>query len=207
MTTRIICLRHAEAEPFCWNSSRDGAVSDPPLTERGHGQAEAAVQLLADKGFEKVFVSDALRSRQTGEIIASHLRLETEVVPALAETLMNAGDIDTGDRGVKVQVLRQWIVDGNLTAQLADEETGQEVVDRMTDALSEIASKCLGSAIVVGHVASLTVGISALCNNGPSLWGRPLPHAVPFSLTVSDGVWQVDWSVPLEDGNQTDWKN
>jgi hypothetical protein len=48
-------------------------------------------------------------------------------------------------------------------------------------------------AIVIGHVASLTTGISALCRNGPGLWGTPLPHAIPFPLTCRGAHWHVQW--------------
>lgn len=54
-------MRHAEPE---W--SRDGfAVDDPPLTERGHQQAECLAQRLTDEHFDEVYVSPLVRARQT----------------------------------------------------------------------------------------------------------------------------------------------
>lgn len=198
MAAQLICLRHAESEPPIWDSSRGtvggGAPPDPPLTQRGRREAKAAAHRLLGKRPQKVFVSEALRSRQTGAIIASYLGAQIEVVPALAEASMGRGDREPRKPGLAADVLRQWIVCGNLSVRLMDGETGHEVALRMKSAFSEIAAECHDSlAIVVGHVASLTVGVGAVCHNGPALWGKPLPHATPFVLTVSREGWQVQW--------------
>lgn len=198
MAAQLICLRHAESEPPLWDTSRGtgggGAPPDPALTQRGRRQATAAAQRCLGTGPQTVFVSEALRSRQTGAIIAASVGARVEVVPALAEASMGRGDRAPRQPGLAADVLRQWIVCGDLSAQLMDGETGQEVALRMERALHEIAAQCHDRlAIVVGHVASLTVGVSALCQNGPALWGRPLPHATPFVLTGSRGGWHVQW--------------
>lgn len=198
MATRLICLRHAEAEPPVWGASHgtvgDGSQPDPPLTQRGRRQAETVAHRLLEMRPRKVFVSEALRSHQTGAIIASHSGAQIEVVPALAEVSMGRGDREPRRPGLAAEVLRQWIVCGNLSVRLLDGETGHEVGLRMESALREIAATCHdGGAVVVGHVASLTVGVSALCHHGPALWGKPLPHATPFVLTASSVSWQVQW--------------
>ena len=198
MNARLICLRHAESEPripdFSSGTADRSALADPPLTQRGCSQAEAVGHHLAAEKPEWLFVSDALRSRQTGEIIASFLGARIEVVPALAEVSMGRGDREPDQSGVRADILRQWLVSGNLNVRLADGETGHQVALRMTHAFHKIAERCDNSTgIVIGHVASLTVGASALCDNGPELWGTPLPYARPFLLTVSDDSWRVQW--------------
>ena len=203
MTAQLICLRHAESAPPIWDSSRGtvgaGAPPDPPLTQRGRQQAKAAAHRLLGKRPQRVFVSEAVRSRQTGAIIASYLGAKIEVAPALAEASMGSSDREPREPGLAADVLRQWIVCGNLSARLTDGETGHEVALRMKSALNEIGARCHDSlAIVVGHVASLTVGVSALCHNGPALWGKPLPHATPFALIVSSESWQVEWPDPSQ---------
>ena len=107
---------------------------------------------------------------------------------------MGSGDREPTKPGLAADVLRQWIVCGNLSIRLMDGETGHEVALRMKSALNEIGAKCHDRlAIVVGHVASLTVGVDALCQNGPALWGKPLPYATPFVLTVTSEGWHVQW--------------
>lgn len=137
---------------------------------------------LGDRRARMIFASDARRSRETAAIIAAALGLHVALVAELSEAAIPA------------EVLRAWIVDGDLSVRVADGETGRQVVERMTVALTEIANKCQGQpVIVIGHVASLTTGISALCHNCQSLWGAPLPHAVPFPLLRVGRRWQVQW--------------
>ena len=57
----IVLIRHGEPE---W--VRDGlAVVDPPLTDRGHRQAERLAEWLRDEQFDEVLVSPLVRARQT----------------------------------------------------------------------------------------------------------------------------------------------
>jgi len=75
----IVLIRHGEPE---W--VRDGlAVVDPPLTDRGHRQADRLAAWLSDEHFDEVLVSPLVRARQTaapllealgsGEVIDSWL--------------------------------------------------------------------------------------------------------------------------------------
>lgn len=166
------------------------------MTERGQLKAAAVANQLRSQGARTIFVSDALRSRQTGEVIARNLGLQLDIVPALTEVSMGSRDraAAPGKDGLAAEILRSWIVHGDLSVRLMDGESGHQVVQRMTIALNEIAEACQDPpVIVVGHVASLTVGISALCHNGPSLWGQPLPYATPFPLIRRPTGWQVQW--------------
>jgi len=176
---RLICLRHAEAERI---TTQLAGLPDPSLTARGRDQAAAAASRLRSEQAGMVYASSAVRSRQTAAIIAERLGLQIVVMPALSEV------------AVAAQVLEAWIVHGDLGARVADGETGHAVASRVTAALAEIAAACADQpAIVVGHVASLTTAISVLCCNGLSLWGAPLPHAIPFPLTREGARWQVQW--------------
>ena len=57
----IVLIRHGEPE---W--VRDGlAVVDPPLTDRGHRQAQRLAGWLDEEEFDEVLVSPLLRARQT----------------------------------------------------------------------------------------------------------------------------------------------
>jgi broad specificity phosphatase PhoE len=179
---RLICLRHAEAER---TTTPLVGLADPSLTARGRDQAATAAKRLRREQAGMVYASSAVRSRQTAAIIAERLGLSIVVLPALAEV------------AVAAQVLEAWIVHGDLGARAIDGESGHAVASRVTAALAEIAAACADRpAIVVGHVASLTTGISVLCGNGPSLWGAPLPHAMPFPLTRKGARWHVQWPTP-----------
>jgi broad specificity phosphatase PhoE len=81
---RIILVRHGETEA---NQLKCFAGSDEiPLTEGGRRQAEELAQRLAGRFHPQVLVSSAfLRARQTGEIIARALGVESEVVAGIHE--------------------------------------------------------------------------------------------------------------------------
>jgi broad specificity phosphatase PhoE len=178
----ILCLRHAESENVFAGAS--GVVPLAPLTERGRAQAAA----LADEvRVSRVYVSRAVRARQTAEVLDAPIT----VLPQLAEMSIGRreGQIDAGLREETAEVLRAWVVDGDLDRRVADGETGHEVLARMTAALTRVVAEG-GSPAVIGHVGSLTLALSALCGLGGTVWGAPLPHAVPFAVQWDGTRWQ-----------------
>jgi len=195
--SRLVCLRHAESENVI--ARQAGALPSAPLTSRGRQQASAAAAALSageTRLASSVYASDAVRARQTAEVIAAALGLRVTVLPGLSEVAMGSAEGATDPAVLRqtADVLKAWVVDGDLGPRVADGESGYDVAARVTSALTQIAAGCDGrSAIVVGHVASLTVGVSELCRNGPSLWGLPLPHAAPFPLTRGKAGWHADW--------------
>jgi broad specificity phosphatase PhoE len=177
----IVCLRHAESENFLAGAS--GAVPLAPLTERGRAQAAA----LADEvRVSRVYASRAVRARQTAEVLDAPLT----VLPQLAEVGIGRreGQIDAALREETAEVLRAWVVDGELDRRVADGENGHDVLTRMTAALTRVAEEG-GSPAVIGHVGSLTVALSVLCGLGAEVWGAPLPHAVPFVVHWDGTRW------------------
>ncbi|NDB05607.1 MAG: histidine phosphatase family protein [Acidimicrobiia bacterium] len=62
-TVEIVLVRHGEPE---W--VRDGLnVDNPPLTERGHRQAEAVARALTSEHFDEIWVSPLVRAHQTAQ--------------------------------------------------------------------------------------------------------------------------------------------
>ena len=112
------------------------------------------------------------------------------VLPQLAEMSIGRreGEIDAALREETAEVLRCWVVDGDLDRRVADGETGHEVLARMTAALTRVAAEG-GSPAVIGHIGSLTLALSVLCGLGGAVWGTPLPHAVPFAVHWDGSRW------------------
>lgn len=174
----IRCLRHAESANVVDGAS--GAVPLAPLTARGREQARELAPALT--GFRTVYASTALRARQTAELLGGTVVLR----PELAEigTGGREGEVDAGLRRETADVLRAWVVD----REVADGETGYEVLARMTAALTGVAAADQDAALV-GHVGSLTLAVSVLCGLGGAVWGTPLPHAVPFAVRWDGNGW------------------
>jgi 2,3-bisphosphoglycerate-dependent phosphoglycerate mutase len=82
----IVLVRHAEPE---W--VRDGLqVENPPLTDRGHRQAERLGDALAGETFDEVFVSPLVRARQTAAPILGRLGRH-EVIDNWLEEIRDPG--------------------------------------------------------------------------------------------------------------------
>ncbi|MGP3932364.1 histidine phosphatase family protein [Nonomuraea sp. KM88] len=191
---RLLCMRHAESENVTARAA--GALPHARLTPRGHEQAAEAARRLAGEGITHVYASTAVRARQTAGIIGHALGLDG-VVPLEGLTEMHAGRLEgSADPAVRVRVLetlRSWIVDGDLDAAAGDGEDGHAVTARTVAALTSIAAGHPGGTVaVVGHVASLTAGLNALCGLGARVWGAPLPHAVPFLVEWDGRSWRCE---------------
>lgn len=195
---RMWCLRHGESENV--TAGIAGAVPAAPLTGRGRHQAIQAARALADEPITSVYSSPALRAQQTAHLFAARFGVEVSALPELAEAGIgrHEGTADPAIRRRTAEVLRAWVVEQDLQQQVADGETGQHVLDRMTAAFQQIASTHPGETVtVVGHVASLTLALSRLCAIGPRVWGNALPHAHPFLVEWDGQTWHCPaWPVP-----------
>ncbi|WP_433238445.1 histidine phosphatase family protein [Actinomadura nitritigenes] len=190
----LICLRHAESENVV--AGLAGALPNAPLTARGRVQAAAMARALTP--IEHIYASTAERARQTAEAITRAQGVAVTAMPELIEVGIGGleGRTDPATRARTAAVLRSWVVDGNLDARVGDGETGCAVVARIAEAFETIAGahRGGGSVAVVGHVASLTAGVSVLCGLGSAVWGSPLPHAVPFRVLLDARGWRcVTW--------------
>ncbi|MFM8650607.1 MAG: histidine phosphatase family protein [Actinomycetota bacterium] len=72
----IVLVRHGEPE---WVRD-DLNVDNPPLTARGHRQAERAAEILATEEWDEVAVSPLLRARQTAAPSLARLGLDADGV-------------------------------------------------------------------------------------------------------------------------------
>ena len=194
----IWCLRHGESSNVV--AGQAGALPGATLTRAGREQAAAAAATLAtlDRRPTRVYASTAVRAMQTADVLVSRLALREPLIPVngLVEVGIGCreGDTDGPVHDETADVLRTWVVDGGLDARVADGESGHAVVARVTTALRAIAAENFGTVVaLVGHVASLTAGLSALCGIGEDIWGRPLPHAVPFRVHTDGLVWRSEW--------------
>ncbi|MCP5058662.1 MAG: histidine phosphatase family protein [bacterium] len=63
----------------------EGAPADPPLSEEGKAQAEAAAQWLALERFDALYASPLLRARETAAPLARLQGLAIEIEPGVIE--------------------------------------------------------------------------------------------------------------------------
>jgi broad specificity phosphatase PhoE len=192
----MFCLRHGESENVLTGTA--GVVLDAPLTPRGRAQAAMAGQMLASESISKIYSSTAIRASSTAAIIAHILGVDIIQLPELLEVNIGVaeGATDSATRARTATVLRDWIVKRDLSARVADGETGYQVVARICSALTAIAGNHHDeTVVVVGHVASLTVALNELCKLDGTVWGTPLPHGIPFPVKRDGNGWKcVSWT-------------
>lgn len=192
--TRLFCLRHGESENVLTGTA--GVVPAAPLTRRGWDQAITAADVLGPESITKIYSSTAVRARDTANVIGHILGVETILMPELLEVGIGRaeGATDQTTRASTAEALRTWIVERDLSARVADGETGHDVVARVSSALTTIAFDHQRQTVaVVGHVASLTVTLNELCKLCGRVWGTPLPYAVPFLLEHDTDSWSCAW--------------
>ncbi len=76
VSVEIVLVRHGEPE---WVRD-DLNVDNPPLTARGHRQAELVAEVLAREEWDEIAVSPLLRARQTAAPLLSRLGIDLDGV-------------------------------------------------------------------------------------------------------------------------------
>jgi broad specificity phosphatase PhoE len=206
--TRVLFLRHCQSV----DNAAGILSSEPPgagLTDLGREQAEAALAALRSAPVAAVYASTARRAVETAEIVAKGFPLDLPVQREDGLIEYGVGVLERSSNsaaGRKSQeVLRRWIVDGDLDAKLPLGETGRSVVARFQASMERIAKTHAGeTVIVVTHVGTMTIGLVSLCADLPAerVWGRPLTHGTTVEATVTAGEWSCRFW-PTENQNSS----
>ncbi|MEU7527946.1 bifunctional RNase H/acid phosphatase [Saccharothrix sp. NPDC042600] len=170
--TRLYLLRHGQTELSV--ARRYSGRGNPPLTDVGRRQAEAAARRLAKVDRLTAVVSSPLdRAHQTAQAVAQAVGLEAATHDGLIET-------DFGDwEGLTFaeaaardpQVHRLWLGDPGVPAPGG--ESFDEVHDRVRRALHELLDRHAGgNVVVVSHVTPIKQLLRVALDSGPSLLFR-----------------------------------
>jgi broad specificity phosphatase PhoE len=191
--SRVVCLRHAEAEI---NVKRrfSSEIPGTPLTELGREQATATGQALVDEGVAHVYSSPLLRAVQTAEIVGAALDREVSVIHGLREVGLGSreGTPGTNTEFFLHPAFQAWIHGDDLSQSFEGGETGTQVVERMRESLDLIADRHPDStAAMVSHGGCLVAGLLHLCANlGYADVARGVPgNGTAIVLERCDGVW------------------
>ena len=172
---RMLLVRHGEST---WNASgRWQGWADPPLTELGKAQAEAAAPAAAP--VDAVVSSDLQRAQATAELMAAALDLGPDrlhVEPDLRER-------DVGDfTGLtRAEIEERWpgvLSRGNASIARSDRfgETVEALAARVNGALGRLAAAFAGQRVLVithgGVVRNLERSFGVEPDPLPNLAGR-----------------------------------
>jgi broad specificity phosphatase PhoE len=171
--TLIYLLRHGEV--MLAETRRFIGHLDVTLSERGERQCAAQAVRLAGARLAGIFTSDLVRSRRSGEIVASPHGLVPEPVPALREMAMGrwegltAGEIERREPGA----FREWMSRiGEFP--FPEGESVPDLVARAWPAFEAIVAAHAGASIAV--VAHGGTNRALLCR----MLGLPLERLLAF---------------------------
>ena len=152
MTTEILFVRHGQT---AWNvERRRQGHSGPGLNEQGREDARRAASELVEMNaccrISAIYSSDLARAAETAEIIGEALGLPVHLDERLRERHQGIwqGRLTTEVMAEHAEVV-DFIGEDPLGGGPPEGETGQQVLERMTDALNEIAAEHPGERVVV----------------------------------------------------------
>jgi broad specificity phosphatase PhoE len=182
--TRLLLLRHGETEFSA--QRRYCGRSDPPLTERGRMQADAAARHLAGQpGITAVVSSPLLRALETAEPVAARLGVPLTVHDALIETDFGAWDGLTFAEAAACdeELHRRWLTDPTVTPPGG--ESFDAVARRVGTAGQDLVAAHPSTAVVVvSHVTPIKTLLRDALDARPAFLHRL--HLDLASLSIVD---------------------
>ncbi|MEV8439883.1 bifunctional RNase H/acid phosphatase [Actinosynnema sp. NPDC051121] len=170
--TRLYLLRHGQTELSV--ARRYSGRGNPPLTDVGRGQAEAAARRLAKvEGLTAVVSSPLGRARETARAVAASTGAELSWDDDLIETDFGAWEgltfAEAAERDPDVH--RRWLGDPSVPAPGG--ESFDQVHHRVRRARNAIVSRFGGAnVVVVSHVTPIKCLLRMALDVGPSLLFR-----------------------------------
>ncbi|MGB3475462.1 MAG: bifunctional RNase H/acid phosphatase [Mycobacterium sp.] len=182
--TRLLLLRHGQTELSVHR--RYSGRGNPPLTDTGRQQADAAARYLAQHGGIAAVVSSPLqRCRDTAEAAARLLRLDVTVDEDLTETDFGAWEgltfAEAAERDPDLH--RRWLKD--TSTQPPDGESFDAVQQRVLAARDRIVAEHAGTTVlVVSHVTPIKTMLRLALDAGPAILYRL--HLDLASLSIAE---------------------
>ncbi|WP_319451956.1 MULTISPECIES: bifunctional RNase H/acid phosphatase [unclassified Mycobacterium] len=182
--TRLFLLRHGQTELSV--QRRYSGRGNPPLTELGRRQADAAAQYLADRGGITAVLSSPLqRAHDTATAAAKELGLDVIVDEDLIETDFGAWEGLTFTEAAQrdPELHTRWLRDTSLAPP--DGESFDTVAQRVRRARNRIIAE-YGDAtvLVVSHVTPIKTVLRLALDAGESILYRL--HLDLASLSIAE---------------------
>ena len=148
VTTRLLVLRHGHSE---WNAQgRWQGQADIALTPEGIQQAQQAALKLGK--FDLIATSSLQRALRTAQIIAEHKNMSDLHI----DDRLKESHIGPWQGLTYAEIEAGWPGFLESRRQPEDFEPNLQVVQRMTEALIEVADKCRGGqALIVSHSGAI----------------------------------------------------
>jgi 2,3-bisphosphoglycerate-dependent phosphoglycerate mutase len=184
---RVFVARHGEALYESELLSDAGGWLSP----LGRQQAKDLAATLAPERISRVWTSDMARAVQTAEVVAGVLGVDVVVRRGLREFGVGDAAGTTGVPDPFAATFASWVA-GDHTARIPGGESGEEVLQRMTTVLDEVADEHRGeSVLVISHGGVMSMALAVVAANLPPTHGhqRPMPHCGVVALEADADGW------------------
>jgi len=157
MKTQLLLIRHGET---AWNAEhRIQGQLDIPLSPQGILQSAQLAEFLADEPISAIYSSELSRAWLTAAPLAARLGLEVIAEPRLRERSFGIFEGLTLDEIAErhPDEFREWRA-RHLAWRPHGGESGQQLIDRVLGAVTDITAKHAGQSVVlVSHGGVLDV--------------------------------------------------
>ena len=190
----ILVARHGESEGNLGRRLTSAAPGEP-LTARGRGQVAALAERLRGRKIAHVYASPLLRAQQTGQILAGAFGVGLGTLDGVREVSMGRHEGSEADEDwAQVDAVYLRWFDGDLPAGIDGGETGYVVIDRMRQALHEVADLHRGETVlVVSHGGAMRVALPRCASDVVDHHARehPIPNCGVAEMSVDGGAWTL----------------
>ena len=190
--TRLILIRHGRTQAN--KEARIGSLDAIPLDSVGREQAEKVAERLNEFPISTIYASPILRTKETAQIIASHLKIDVEIREELQEYNFGVISDHTFDE-VRQQYpdvfkdMQGWIQMGAVQDRerpiIPEAEKFQEFESRLLNFRDHILDTHSGQVLAVVTHLSVIKGYMAMFFGG-SVFERMNFLAHNTSLTIID---------------------
>ena len=177
---RIYIARHGRTNYNDLGLCNADPSVDVHLTEQGIEQAKALAQKLKEVPFDRIFVSELGRTRQTADIVNEFHGVDIEVDPLL-------NDHRSGFEGKSAELLMQALDESSdrWTASFNDGESIEDMKQRVAMFIDKLKSEDYKSVLVVtsGWVVQAAVAILKNISNEEA-WGLDVQQATYIGFDI-----------------------
>lgn len=182
----IYLIRHGE----CYHSTTEyydhaKKTINPPLTEKGIGQAEKLAMRCSTIGFDRIITSDLIRAMQTAERMTAIAPCETTITSDFRE--IDMGDVHTKTWDAFPDIHAQWVLHKE-DIPYPSGENGEDVWKRCKKQLEALAASQAERVAIVCHggtIRSIICGVLEIPQQKRFYLGAPVENCSISMLRYS----------------------
>jgi probable phosphoglycerate mutase len=169
----------------------EGSAADPPLTDLGHRQAEAAARWLSEEKFDALYSSPMQRAVETSKPLQSALGLDVRIEDGIAEYDRQSEvyiPIEEVKRSDDPEMQAHWraLAEDRLDDLIQDAHTFRpRVVDAVRRIIDEHPSQ---RVLAVCHGGVINVALAEIIGLQRSLWFEPAYASIHRIVASRSGI-------------------